>query len=197
MATEQWIAEQINSTIKSKAFGKKAYGIIADSLGSTLQSSYERNYFLKEAYSITTLKVFQAWKNRPEAIEALFTSSRKQNVPYMLTIIQNFCWDQLNDWISADENGVEKIRRRYELDDNESSAVEYLTESHRVASTVEQDAELAKLEQHSSAKGLSELEVKYLTEHFFGNTYVEIAAKYGGTSDKYRKIVKRALEKLS
>ncbi|WP_439531660.1 hypothetical protein [Marinobacter adhaerens] len=113
---------------------------------------------------------------------------------YLISGVAHYCNDRLKRWSVNNEKGQVGARARYiidsELADDSDYWDQHLSHSGSLASLDDDrvDALLA-------AKGLSGEDIALIKRNLAGWSFVDLAAEYGGTADKYRRRIQRALDK--
>lgn len=197
MKSEQCIAEKLNEVQGSQNFVASAYRAVSSQLGSVIRTPDQRRDYTEEAISAAIFGMFSAWKNNPSAIEDVVNSGKDDIAAYLIAAINNKCKRQLQKWRSIDENGEGYARLRVEIDglltkDEESFL---LSKVSHCDADLKRDSE--KVKSILIERGLSETEIEHLFAHLNGESYAEMAARQGGSADKYRKMVDRALKKAN
>ena len=113
---------------------------------------------------------------------------------YLISGVAHYCNDRLKRWSVNNEKGQVGARARYIIDSELADDSDYwdqpLSHSGSLAS-LDDDRVDALLE----AKGLSGEDIALIKRNLAGWSFVDLAAEYGGTADKYRRRIQRALDK--
>lgn len=113
---------------------------------------------------------------------------------YLMIGIVNYCNTRLKRWSLKNEKGGTGARARYvidsELADDSDYWDQHLSHSESLTSL---DGE--RVDSLLSAKGLSGEDIILIKRKLAGWTFVDLAAQHGGTADKYRRRIERALAK--
>jgi len=196
------------------AFRYKSEKLIGKALGSILKQNQVTDY-MEDAIALSVVNCIKRYTDDEEASKALLEGGVGAMQGYLLVILANICRDQLKTWRSVDyavrDNGTSlpgsplskkpqkrvAARLRTELDGLESSSIaENLVfdalGGREIDTLIDVENILLKLDK----AGLSEDIKCYVQEYLAGESFKGLADEYGGTSCKYRKLVKRALEKI-
>lgn len=113
---------------------------------------------------------------------------------YLVTGVANYCDIRLRRWSLNNEKGEVGARARYiidsELADDSDYWDQHLSHSGSLAS-LDDD----RVDSLLAAKGLSGEDIALIKRNLAGWSFVDLAAEYGGTADKYRRRIQRALDK--
>ncbi|WP_226611463.1 hypothetical protein [Marinobacter nauticus] len=113
---------------------------------------------------------------------------------YLMMGITNYCDTRLRRWSVNNEKGEVGRRARHIIESERADDSDYwdqhLSHTENLAS-LDNDRVDALL----AAKGLSGEEIDLIKRNLAGWSFVDLAAEHGGTSDKYRRRIKRALDK--
>ncbi|MDK9556081.1 hypothetical protein QQF73_00490 [Marinobacter sp. M216] len=113
---------------------------------------------------------------------------------YLLAGVSNYCDIRLRRWSVKNEKGEVGRRARHiirsELADDADYWDQHISHTESFGS-LDNDRVDALL----SAKGLSGEDIDLIKRNLGGWSFVELAAEYGGTADKYRRRFQRALYK--
>jgi DNA-directed RNA polymerase specialized sigma24 family protein len=121
---------------------------------------------------------------------------------YLRRCITNYCNTRLRNWTRKDENGRSGPRSRYNNitvvtnnTDNSGSSLDTWDYMNPLSFDAE-GLDIDKLETILANSGASNEDIGLLKERFGGMKYTEMALRYGGDKDKYRKKIQRLMEKI-
>tara|TARA_R110000772_G_scaffold41479_1_gene96218 strand:+ start:4901 stop:5500 length:600 start_codon:yes stop_codon:yes gene_type:complete len=195
--------------------------LIGKNLGSILKEKQVSDY-REEAVSQSIVKCIQRFKKDEVASKKLLDDGVSAMYVYLLAILQNICNEQLQKWGSINEsikdedkdeceekddsqvNLFDKPEKRFaarlrtELDGlkDDPLAEQFVYDTlgaSEVGPRIEVEDFLVKLDNADFSADIK----FYIQEYLTGVTFKEMSKDYGGSSDKYRKLVKRALEKIT
>lgn len=113
---------------------------------------------------------------------------------YLMIGVVNYCNTRLTRWSLNNEQGETGARARYiidsELADDSDYWDQHLSHSESLTSLDEE-----RVDSLLSAKGLSGEDIILIKRKLAGWSFVDLAAQHGGTADKYRRRIQRALDK--
>ncbi|MGF2734486.1 hypothetical protein [Marinobacter sp. DUT-1] len=113
---------------------------------------------------------------------------------YLMIGVVNYCNTRLKRWSLKNEQGGTGARARYvidsELADDSDYWDQHLSHTESLASLDEE-----RVDSLLSAKGLSGEDIVLIKRKLEGWSFVDLAAQHGGTADKYRRRIRRALDK--
>lgn len=183
---------------KSRKFRTNASDMVERQLSSILRTRREIKQFTDDAVGKAQLQTLAAMKRKNGSQLAPFIDASRNDLhAYLLTVIRNICYQQLSDWSVLDENGKAAARPRYELDRRDALAVHELAEGHSYFHDPGLNVDIARSDRILADRGLNPEEIEILKLHYADVSYAELARTRGGSPDKYRKMVKRALSKIS
>ena len=113
---------------------------------------------------------------------------------YLMIGVVNYCNTRLKRWSFNNKQGETGARARYiidsELADDSDYWDQHLSQSESLTSLDEE-----RVDSLLSAKGLSGEDIILIKRKLAGWSFVDLAAQHGGTADKYRRRIQRALDK--
>ncbi|MET4028332.1 hypothetical protein ABIE59_003878 [Marinobacter sp. MBR-99] len=113
---------------------------------------------------------------------------------YLLIGVANYCNTRLKRWSLNNDQGETGARARYiidaELADDSDYWDQHLSHTESLASLDEE-----RVDSLLSANGLSGEDIVLIKRKLEGWSFVDLAAQHGGTADKYRRRIQRALDK--
>ena len=183
-------------------------GIVQKTLGNYL-SMDEVPSVAEDALSECLSRLLQRERDGKLSAESLLESNNDTLSlndaveKYLSTAISNYCKRRARYWSgsqSVDQDDGSSVKRVGYKARAIIPADEYEAEAFWENLSLQADADTAEpqmdiLELLESVE-LSASERRYLLEKAEGNTYPEMAERHGGTPDKYRKIVSRAIAKI-
>jgi len=113
---------------------------------------------------------------------------------YLMIGVVNYCNTRLTRWSLNNEQGETGARARYIIDAELADDSDYWDQhlSHSASLTSLDEGRVDSL---LSAKGLSGEDIILIKRKLAGWSFVDLAAQHGGTADKYRRRIQRALDK--
>jgi DNA-directed RNA polymerase specialized sigma24 family protein len=141
----------------------------------------------------TIEKVVKRFEKDENAAKKMAAADIKQLRSYALKCFQNICHDQLTAW--GGRGGA--IQDRVELNREGTWADTVLAEYNDIIGFPggPEPDDLERVDEFLVERGLSNPEISLLKQHLDKMSYVQMAKEYGGSEDKYRKIVARAKQK--
>lgn len=113
---------------------------------------------------------------------------------YLLIGVANYCNTRLKRWSLNNDQGETGARARYIIDaefaDDSDYWDQHLSHTESLASLDEE-----RVDSLLSANGLSGEDIVLIKRKLEGWSFVDLAAQHGGTADKYRRRIRRALDK--
>jgi DNA-directed RNA polymerase specialized sigma24 family protein len=186
-----------------KAIG---YKVVYKKLGSVVKTGGELEYIAEDAVSEVSTKLLERL-NVGVLPDSLANAKMRRTAvrKYLLKSVNNYCNTRLENWSLLNRSGKYGPRSRVSLyqnspaknidgDGERSDNEVWDTIAPNLLSLDEIDSE--KLQSMLVDAGISSEDMGYLNAHFSDMSYVEMAAYFGGTEDKYRKRIQRLLQKV-
>jgi DNA-directed RNA polymerase specialized sigma24 family protein len=108
--------------------------------------------------------------------------------------IANYCDTRLRRWSVKNEKGEVGRRARHIIDSELADDSDYWDQHLSHADSLDSlDAE--RIDALLVARGLSDEDIDLIKRNLSGWSFVDLAAELGGTADKYRRRIQRALDK--
>jgi DNA-directed RNA polymerase specialized sigma24 family protein len=203
---QRQIAERIAVLTQEQRFKDQAFGRVVPVLRGFLPPS-SCGPIVEDAIGDVRMKLLERLPELSAAQLADFAAEEEEKDSYLrlylLRGVRNYALDRYRRWrsgsapsqhgdIGSEPSDVQRgARTRIETEDLVATL-----DSHGESEDCHATAlDLDRVDQLLEAKGLSEEEIDLLKARLSGLTYKELAELYGGTPDKYRKIVARALER--
>lgn len=194
------LEELVADVATDEEFKKYAMGIVRRHLGGHI-SGGEVEVITEDAISDQSLKTIERLragntelKEMVEEDGGLNGEAGSRIRKYLSLGVKGYCEDRRRRWAygSKTEKPGARARKLAPEDENldEPFWGSVFAETEGKAFT---DGELEDLFRNH---GLSETEGKFIRDRRDGMTYQQMAVEYGGSADKYRKTIKRALTKL-
>jgi hypothetical protein len=145
---------------------------------------------------ITGLLTAHAKKTTSLSMETQSEEAKTLSTPiarYLIGGVSNYCHTRLRRWSNENENGKTGTRARYYIDANRADDADFWDQhlSHEGGlDSLDQDRVNAIL----SSRGISEEDITLIKRNLAGWSFVDLAEDFGGTADKYRRRISRALE---
>lgn len=113
---------------------------------------------------------------------------------YLIKGVSNYCALRLERWSVNNRKGNVSVRARYIIDSEEADDSDYWDQhiSHGENLGSVDDKRVDSL---LAAKGISDDDLELIKRNLAGWSFVELATEFGGSSDKYRRRIQRALDK--
>lgn len=113
---------------------------------------------------------------------------------YLLVGVAWYCNTRLRRWSLENEKGKVGSRARYIIDSDLADDSDYWDQhlSHKGGLDSLDEERIDSL---LLAKGVSTEDIDLIKQNLSGWSFVDLAAEHGGTADKYRRRIQRALEK--
>jgi hypothetical protein len=196
------------------AFRYKSTKLIGKALGSILKQNQVTDY-MEDAVALSVVNCIKRYTDDEDASKVLLEGGVGAMQVYLLVILANICRDQLKTWRSVDyavrdnrtsppASPLDKpqkrvaARLRTELDGLKSSLIaENLVFNAIGGREIDTQIDVENILLKIDKIGLSDDIKFYMQEYLTGVTFEEMRIAYGGSSCKYRKLVKRALEKIA
>lgn len=191
-----------NLTILSKEdlILRKSISIVRKRLGRLLHGSEEVQSFAEDALAETIEKLIAAFRKQTTRVtfEEMMTPVIKETADthpltgYLLTAVKYRCYTKYRKLTQDSESDSTRTKTRLLLDEEGG------THSDAVCPTSESlnKMDLGELKAVLLNRGFKLREFELLKLYLIdGYTYIEIANEQGGSPDKYRKIIARALVK--
>ena len=113
---------------------------------------------------------------------------------YLMMGIANYCDTRLRRWSVKNEKGEVGRRARHIIDSELADDSDYWDQHLSHADSLDSlDAE--RIDALLVARGLSGEDIDLIKRNLSGWSFVDLAAELGGTADKYRRRIQRALDK--
>jgi len=113
---------------------------------------------------------------------------------YLYIAVESYCNTRLTRWSHENEKGELGSRARHVFDSDRPDSSDFWDKHMQLETDLAQlDAE--RIDALLSSRGLDDQDIALLKKSLSGWSYVDLAGEYGGTPDKYRLKIKRALEK--
>jgi DNA-directed RNA polymerase specialized sigma24 family protein len=113
---------------------------------------------------------------------------------YLHTAVESYCNTRLTRWSHENEKGKLGSRARHVFDSDRPDSSDFFDQHMELETDLAQlDAE--RIDALLSSRGLDGEDIVLLKKSLSGWSYVDLADEYGGTPDKYRLKIKRAVEK--
>ncbi|MBN0989363.1 hypothetical protein [Amphritea pacifica] len=187
----------------SDAMQQKALEIVNKKLGKVVYGYGELEAIAQDAVSEVTEKFFRIIKRgntllkdpEPLLMPLDQNATTKHPLAYYLTKgVTRFCDSRLRRWSNENEAKAFGARARVVIDNHKDSEDDFwdqhVSHSFDFAAV---DAE--KLDGLLQAKGLKDKDIHYMKLRLAGITFEEMSQSDGGSPDKYRKVISRAVEK--
>ncbi|WP_166267125.1 hypothetical protein [Marinobacter caseinilyticus] len=113
---------------------------------------------------------------------------------YLILGVSNYCAVRLQRWSVNNRKGNVSVRARYIIDTEGADDSEFWDQhvSHGENLGSVDDKRVDSL---LTAKGVSGEDLELIKRNLAGWSFVDLAAEHGGTADKYRRRIQRALDK--
>ena len=182
------------------------YKVVYKKLGSVVKTDGELEYIAEDAVSeVSTILFGKLNAGRLPLSLANAKMHRTAVRKYLLRSVNNYCNTRLENWSLLNRSGKYGPKSRVSLYQNSpaknidgggerSDNEVWDTIAPNLLNLDEIDAE--KLQSMLVDMGISAKDMGYLRVHFSDMSYVEMAAHFGGTEDKYRKRIQRLLQKV-
>tara|TARA_R110001592_G_scaffold362333_1_gene675825 strand:- start:1822 stop:2427 length:606 start_codon:yes stop_codon:yes gene_type:complete len=113
---------------------------------------------------------------------------------YLYTAVESYCNTRLTRWSHENEKGKLGSRARHVFGSDRPDSSDFWDQHMELEMNLAQlDAE--RVDALLSSRGLNDEDITLIKQSLSGWSYVDLANEYGGTPDKYRVKMKRALEK--
>jgi DNA-directed RNA polymerase specialized sigma24 family protein len=187
-----------------KDFKGKALAIVRKKMTATVNNSEELPEIAEDAVSTSAIKVLEKLPHRSLLKLRRMAGTSEINAKtvierYLKRCVVNYCNDRLRRWSLCDEKGRVGYAARGQLPVTMEKEYQQKVENwDAVGST---SFEMNKILVASYIERLEALKVSkedmiYIEAYYSGQSYKEMADEHGGDPDKYRKRLKRVLEKL-
>jgi DNA-directed RNA polymerase specialized sigma24 family protein len=162
-------------------------------LGSEIQQVAE------DALGESIRKLFQARENQTSSLQLESGGSGDEILEhpvskYLYTAVESYCNTRLTRWSHENEKGKLGSRARHVFESDQPDSSDFWDQHMELETDLAQlDAE--RIDALLSSRGLDDEGITLLKKSLSGWSYVDLANEHGGTPDKYRLKIKRALEK--
>lgn len=193
-------AEEIGLVATHADVKARALAIVKKKLGHLLGRgpNSEVREISEDALNTVTMSLLNACSENTTTLRAEQSQTQKKDltnpvVRYLMSGVSNYCDTRLKRWSVGDENGEVGTRARYTIPKGRADDSEFwdqhLTDAGNLDSLDEE-----RVDRLLSAKGVSEADIDLIKRNLAGWSFVELARELGGTEDKYRRRIRRALD---
>lgn len=204
MASVAHVLEMVNELRGEKKFSTQAHRRVSRIL-IAFRSSGECHEIAEDALGDAVLSLMERLGSMSQQQLASFNTINDVRA-YLLKSVSNYALDRYRRWhggasnISSDlQDSTPTIsstmrkgaRARYETDD----LVDLIDSHSYLDDNISFEMDLQRLDDLLHKRGISQDEIQIIKARLNGYSYQDLASKHGGTADKYRKIVKRAIER--
>jgi len=194
-------AEKIARIATSEEVKEKALSIVKRKLGHLLGRgrTSEVHEIAEDALNSVATSLLQAHARKTSSlrIEAeLEDETNKISNPiarYLIAGVSNYCSTRLRRWSTENEDGETGTRARYYITSEESDDPEFWDHLLNHADNLD-FADKDRINALLSDRGVSEQDIALIERNLAGWSFADIAKQNGGTADKYRRRIQRALE---
>ena len=208
MASISQVVEMVNELRGEKKFSTQAHRRVSRILRA-FRSSGECHEIAEDALGEAVLSFMERLGSMSPQQLASFNTINDVRA-YLLRSVSNYALDRYRRWHGGASKTSSELqdstmlldptkstemrkgaRARYETDD----LVTFLDSISYLDDNISFEMDLQRLDDLLHKRGISQDEIQIIKARLNGYSYQDLASKQGGTADKYRKIVKRAIER--
>ena len=199
---EDGIAEKIADIATSEKVRKKARAVVDKKMGHFFGTGpgSEINQITEDALNsvITGLLSAHAEKTTSLTLETDSNGVKDLSAPivrYLIGGVNNYCNTRLNRWSTNknDEDRETGTRARYYIDSDLSDGADFW-DQHLSHEDNLDSVDRERVEAMLFDRGVSSEDIVLIRRKLEGWSFVDLAGEFGGTPDKYRRRISRALE---
>ncbi len=196
-------AEDIATIATDTEVRAKALSVVKKKLGHILGTGLdsEVNQIAEDALNTVTVGLLNtcAEKAAPLVLEGHQEGDNILSHPiarYLIGGVYNYCNTRLKRWSGADEEGEVGTRARHHIkaDDTGRADDAHFWDEHLSHEDSHDSIDHARVDALLSQRGVSEEDIALIKRNLAGWSFVELAEEFGGTADKYRRRIQRALD---
>ena len=196
------LSELVAKVAVSKGMKTISKSIVSRKLGAALKSESEKSNVADDALSSCVTVLLAGIANRSyEKLNSMFISedSSDEVQRYLSRGINNYCNKRLRRWSNDNEDGKFGYAARYtpSLADNEGGVSTEIWDTLTTTDVGDDPIEFALVMKWIYENGVGAEDIGYIKAFTEGVTWEEMAKTYGGTPDKYRKRVRRVLDRFT
>lgn len=193
--------EEIGRVAMHDDVKRRAHSVVKAKLGHLLGTGKESEVreISEDALHHVTEKLLEACRSGTTSLEVGKADEKTKIVShpiaiYLMSGVVNYCNVRLRRWSLNNEKGEVGSRARDivdgELADDSDYWDQHLSHNESMGSLDDE-----RVDSLLAAKGLSGEDINLIKRNLAGWSFVDLAAELGGTADKYRRRIRRALDK--
>lgn len=200
--SEDGIAKRIADIATSKEMKERARQVVDKKMGHFFGNGpgSEIHQITEDALNSVVTGLLDAHARKTTSL-TLETDSEEAKAPsspiarYLIGGVNNYCNTRLKRWSTKknDEDGETGTRARYYIDSDRSDDSDFW-DQHLSHEDNQNSVDQERVEAMLFDRGVSSEDIVLIRRKLEGWSFVDLAGEFGGTPDKYRRRISRALE---
>lgn len=112
---------------------------------------------------------------------------------YLIKGVSNYCNTRLSRWSGENGKGQMGSRARHYINSDQADDADFWDQHLRHDGGLD-SVDQERIDEMLSQRGMSEEDIALIKRNLAGWSFVDLAEEFGGTADKYRRRIHRALE---